>query len=359
MMSSARPRPRWDPPPNPEATAINSVQLSYWRERGYTIEDCLSICKEADSQSMAALVSFSGEGTASLRVTSKTWSRQEGHYPTVGTVFSQLARHPMLRSLKGDLIVWLEDGMWPISQPLAQRAPILAFGRDRTDACTLLMPDPSFLGSAGYEDDVKIHAELDAAHPWSSRLAKAYWRGAATGLGIEGADWRKTARGKLVLLSRKLSAPDRLDAAFTRVQHLPREALDDMLAAGVVDDEVPFKEFFKYRYMVDADGYSCAWRSLFLKLSMGSVVLKVASQIEQWYHRRLVPGRHYIALKEDLSDFDDAHAWLQSNDEAAREIGERGAAFVRSLKLTEALDELAFYCTELLLSQREQAETGS
>lgn len=341
----------WDPPPNSDALAINREPLLYWGATGYTSTSCFDLCSGIDQQAMAAMISFSGDGAISVRITKKTWERQAGHYQTMQSIFGSLVAHPMLKPLKGDLIVWLEDGMWAAHKELSKTAPVLAFGREISDTHTIIIPDPAYLGSSGYTEDLQHSAIVSMQHPWEERSPIVYWRGAATGLGIEGDDWKKTARGQLTLLSNRIANRKILDAKLTRLKHLPMEQIDTMLREGVVDDEVPFDTFFKYRYMVDADGYSCAWRSLYLKLALGSIVLKVKSPFEQWYHRRLIPWHHYIPLESDLSDFNSAYEWLRNNDEKAREIVQAGERFIRGITLEQTLDELAYYCSELLLCQ--------
>ena len=343
--------PVWDPPPNPDAIAINGDALNFWRSKGYRTSDCYSVCQEIDSQAMAVMVSLNGSGGTNVRVTSKTWERQEGHYATVSIVLSQLAQHPFLKPLKGDFIIWLEDGMWKAHHELAARAPIFAFGRERSDPHTLLMPDPSYLGSAAYGEELKGLRERLGDLPWSARIPSIYFRGAATGLGIESDQWRETARGRLVTLARRLNQPHVLDAKLTRLKHLPLEQVNIMINEGLVDEEVPFEKFCEYRYLVDADGYACAWRSLFLKLASGSLVLKVDSPLEQWYYRRLKPWHHFIPLAADLSDLEDTYRWLRDNDDKARDIANTGDAFIRSLTLENALDELAFYIAQVLSFQ--------
>ncbi len=343
----------WYPALNQSAIAINREALHFWRDRGFSVDDCLSVCREIDTEAMAAMVSYSASGAVDVRMTQRTWKRQEGHYSAIAGVVAQLARHPNLQGLRGSFIVWLEDGMWARHQSLSQRAPIFAFGRQKTDPFTMLMPDPSYLGTGAYTRELTRSADLSRSNPWSSRIPTVFWRGAATGLGIESPSWRTTQRGRLALLSREIDDRSVLDASLTRLRHLPRERIAEMTAAGIVSDEVPFDEFFRYKYSVDADGYACAWQSLFLKLASGATVLKIDSPFEQWYHRRLEPGKHFLQLSADISNFLDIFAWLQANDSEAKDIAEAGGRFVTSLSLADALHELAFYCWSVFSAQRE------
>lgn len=81
-------------------------------------------------------------------------------------------------------------------------------------------------------------------------------------------------------------------------------------------------------------------------------MLKIDSPFEQWYHRRLEPGKHFLRLAADLSNFQEVYAWLSANDAEAQRISEAGDCFVRSLLLEQALNELAFCCQSVLAAQR-------
>lgn len=66
---------------------------------------------------------------------------------------------------------------------------------------------------------------------------------------------------------------------------------------------------------------------------MASLVLKVDSHFEQWYYDRLVPWRHYIPIKGDLSDLEDKLAWAQDprNDAVCEQIALQGRELVMTL----------------------------
>jgi hypothetical protein len=120
---------------------------------------------------------------------------------------------------------------------------------------------------------------------------------------------------------------------------------------GLVHDEVPFEEFFNYKYVVDADGYHSAWKSLFLKLMMGSVVLKIDSPFEQWYHRKLMPWRHYIPVSRDVKELREVHQWLVAHDRAARAIAQEGSECIARVNLESALDGVVMTIEKILAAR--------
>ncbi len=305
------------------------------------------LCGELDKKIMFARVTFFGNEQLEVVISSKTWERQEGHYPTVARFFSDVARHPFLANKKATIIVWLEDGLWQWQQEYSMRAPTLAFGRQIYDKCTLLIPDPAFLEDYGYKRDLIELDSMSSKSPWELRIPTIFWRGAATGLGIEGTNWSKTARGRLTLMAKEINDPSVLDAEITKVSHLPPLQQEILNTETLVGPPVPFNNFLKYRYLVDADGYCCAWKSLFLKLASGSLTLKIQSDYEQWYFHKLAPWVNYIPIKPDLADLRLVANWLKDNDTTAAGIAEEGRRLAGAVTYEDALDEVAQICAVL------------
>lgn len=331
----------------------NEPPSRFWMHSGYKEQDVHRLCAEINKEWMFAMVTFHGEGKLSFSVSQRTWDRGEGHYPVVMELFRAVAKDPRLVNAHGSFVVWLEDGMWDWCQSYARRAPIMAFGRNVRDSATFLMPDPAFIGALGYSLERKQAERFAAQIGWRQRRPTIFWRGAATGIGIEGPEWPKTARSKLVLEAKRIGDRGIVDAKFTRIGHLPSEAKEILLREGVVDDEVPFDTFFNFKYVVDADGYHCAWKSLFMKLMMGSVVLKMDSPFEQWYHRNLMPWRHYIPLSNDPKELKEVHQWLLNHDAAAQEIAMAGGEFISRVNLESALDGVVMIVENILGARRE------
>jgi hypothetical protein len=94
--------------------------------------------------------------------------------------------------------------------------------------------------------------------------------------------------------------------------------------------QVPQIDFLNYRFQIDIDGNSNSW-SFFVKLLMGSCVLKVVSSWRQWYYNSLQPWHHYIPVQNDLSDLEEKIEWSLANDERARDIAENGRKFANEI----------------------------
>ena len=337
---------------DPCLALCNESPSRYWAQTTYNEKAVREVCAELTNQWMFALVTFHGNGKISFTVSEKTWQRQEGHYPVVMELFMGVAQLPQLAHVQGSFIVWLEDGMWEWCQQYSRRAPIVAFGRSILDSATFLMPDPAFIRDLGYAPQRVAAQENALAIPWRNRRPTIFWRGAATGLGIEGEEWMNTPRVKLARKAKAIADAVIVDAKITRVKHLPRQQIQNLVSEGVLHDEVPFETFFNFKYVVDVDGYHCAWMSLFLKLMMGSVVLKVDSPFEQWYHRLLTPWRHYIPISQDLKELEEVYGWLISHDEAAQQIAHEGIKLVSEITFESAVHGIAALVDGILSSRR-------
>ena len=329
----------------------NEAPTRFWAHSRYKEEAVHKLSAEINNEWMFAMVTLHGGGKISFSVSQKTWARHEGHYPVVMQLFNAVAKDPRLANLRGSFVVWLEDGMWEWCQSYSRRAPILSFGRSIADSTTFLIPDPAFIGALGYALERKQSERFASRVPWQQRRSTIFWRGAATGIGIEGPEWLHTARAKLVLAARAIGDPLLVDAKLTRIQHLPQHQILNLAQQGLVHDEVPFEDFFKYKYVVDADGYHCAWKSLFLKLMMGSVVLKIDSPFEQWYHRNLMPWRHYIPVSRDVKELQEVHEWIVAHDKEARAIAQAGGEFISRVNLESALDGVVMMIENILAAR--------
>jgi len=329
----------------------NEAPSRFWIHSRYKDEEVHKVCAELNSEWMFAMVTLHGGGKISFSVSQKTWARHEGHYPVVMQLFNVVAKDPRLANLQGSFVVWLEDGMWDWCQSYSRRAPILSFGRSIADSTTFLIPDPAFVGALGYALDRKQSDRFASQVAWRERRSTIFWRGAATGIGIEGPEWMNTARGKLVLAAKEIGDPRIVDAKLTRIQHLPQHQILNLAREGLVHDEVPFEDFFKFKYVVDADGYHSAWKSLFLKLMTGSVVLKIDSPFEQWYHRKLMPWRHYIPVSRDVKELRELHHWLVAHDSEARSIAEEGGDLISRVSLESCLDGVVMTIENILAAR--------
>jgi hypothetical protein len=196
----------------------------------------------------------------------------------------------------------------------------------------MLVPDPDYLASSGYESFLKNL--VDHPVPWAERHKIAFWRGATTGHsdGTE-PSWLGLQRVKLCQVVQGEHA-DLFDAGISRLQ-LPKDdpGNDEIRNRGYMKPYVNSLDFHKYRYQIDIDGYTSAWSALFQKLATGSTVLKIGSRDgwRQWYYDKLVAWENYVPVEAEMGDLVEKTRWLIDHDEEAQRIGANGRALALSM----------------------------
>lgn len=224
----------------------------------------------------------------------------------------------------GEYFIALHDGIdYHVHNPL--NIEILTFGKNKFLPYTLI-PDIYYLSRDGY-----MESEPDMI-PWEQKKSVMYWRGSSTGGHISWENWKSIPRIRLASLS--LRNPSILDAKLTSVVqiHDDSKGLKDYLEhKGLVCDRVPFSEFHRYKFLINVDGNSCAWDSMFLKLKSNCVVFHVDNDNIQWYYDRLVPWKHYIPIKPDFSDLFLKFEWALNNDSLVKKIAHESSELMVSL----------------------------
>lgn len=175
-----------------------------------------------------------------------------------------------------------------------------------------------------------IDMEKDSInYDWEKKLAKAIFRGSATGCGTTPED---NQRIRLAELSKELSknpkTKDLMDAG------LVGKNLRDKKFMGKEIDFFRFRDYdlqysqrksmndqSNYKYIIHIDGHVSAYR-LGKELSLGSTILKVDSLFDykMWFSNHLISGKHYLRIKKDLSDLEKAVKWCKSNDKKCKAI---------------------------------------
>lgn len=85
------------------------------------------------------------------------------------------------------------------------------------------------------------------------------------------------------------------------------------------DAYVPMTNGAKYKYLVDIRGVGWTDRVKIL-LQLGRPLLLVDRPYKEWYFEQLVPMKHYVPVKEDLSDLLEKIKYLDEHPEFYREI---------------------------------------
>ncbi len=205
--------------------------------------------------------------------------------------------------------------------------PVLSFCSARSRA--LLVPDRQFMRD-GYEPFRRL-AEANSGN-WASRRNLVLWRGAASGIGTVPEDPggvndpEVRLRVRMCLLLKDVAGTD-VRIARPKSASNPDVARLDRL--GVLGSFMAPAEWASVKFAVDIDGFSNAWSNFYTRLLLGCCVIKVASRqgYRQWYYSDLVPWRHYVPVRSDLTDLKKRLEWCRTHDAEAREIAAAGQAF--------------------------------
>ena len=170
---------------------------------------------------------------------------------------------------------------------------------------------------------------------WENKKPTAVFRGGTTGCGVT---IETNPRLKAAYMS-SLGRVDEdgipfLDAGISNWNVRPRKIKNDEFLQTIEVKNLPFElagrlspeEQSHYKYILHIEGHVEAFR-LSLELSMGSVVLIVDSQWKLWYSSMLVPYKHFVPVKSDMSDLIDQIKWCKSHDSECKEIAKNALVF--------------------------------
>jgi len=189
-----------------------------------------------------------------------------------------------------------------------------------------------------FATDCKTYPKLeDFGIAWKNRKPTAVFRGASTGCGVS---IETNPRLKLAYLSVTTKSDNGIpliDAGITKWNLRPRKLnsqkylqtidVPSLNKLGVkISSFLSPKQQGEYKYIVHVDGHVSAFR-LSLEMSMGCCILLVDSKYKLWFRDMLEPMKHYIPVKEDLSDLVEQIKWCRENDGKCEKIAENAKEF--------------------------------
>jgi hypothetical protein len=179
-----------------------------------------------------------------------------------------------------------------------------------------LIPDPYFIKSKSYSND-ESHAR-----PFESRIAKLFWRGMASFPLKTGDIYEEIPRVKAALtLLTNPNADVKVYCPGPSSKYFDTKELElgYLSSLDILGRPFPMDEWAKYKFTLDVDGFGSAW-GFFHKLKIGMVVLKVESELVQWFNQYLEPYVHYIPVAADLSDLQEKLSFISQNNSLSSEI---------------------------------------
>jgi len=197
------------------------------------------------------------------------------------------------------------------------------------------LPCFAYSGKVGYKDipiptydDIFDNQIGSVDTEWMNKKPIAVFRGSSTGCGTS-AD--TNMRLKLATIK-----SDLLNVGITKyTENLkidPKKGLSKTEKIVPVSSSLSWNDQSKYKYIIHIDGNVLAYRLLKSMLT-GSAILRVKSDYIHWLDDVMKPNKHYIEIKEDLSDIEDVIEWCKKNDAKCKKIAKRAHDFA-----TTALD---------------------
>ena len=198
----------------------------------------------------------------------------------------------------------------------------------RFECCEVDQPDYHFLDSMGFVDMMR-NSGLAISRPLMSREPKVFWRGSDTNP-IQYALCNASVSEKLTWIDAKITN------AFFEFEFChnlrPRQMYIDF---GVFENRSANTEadWFKYRGIVDMDGFSHAF-GLHWRMFSGSVVFRVQGDFHSRFLDEMVPWIHYVPIRNDLSDLAELTKLVMGNQTVINQLAMIAA---NAKELTERL----------------------
>jgi hypothetical protein len=186
---------------------------------------------------------------------------------------------------------------------------------------------------------------------WSERLAVLFWRGSTTGTRVrpppgpeEPDDFTWLPRLDACARAQRSPLRDHYDLGISNIVQIKEaHVVRRIEQSGLCRPSVQRSAFLAHKAILVIDGNSNAWSAMFCALLSGACVVKVESPagFRQWYYHRMRPWVHFVPVSADLSDLDDAVAWILANDEGARAIGDAGRALALAMTFQAEVEDAA------------------
>jgi hypothetical protein len=184
-----------------------------------------------------------------------------------------------------------------------------------TRSCDSTFPVPNYMNIIDTQTSPEnwrgVFREFEQHFPWKNKIDKIVWRGA-----LSEAEWRyalTSVRWRVNKLVNQLrfSGSYIYDVGLTGIPFWLTEKMTFNLTevGGFFPGLSPMTNFMQYKAVLDMDGNS--WSSRFgTLLCYNTVVVKVEPKFYEYFYPELKPWKHYVPVKNDLSDFHENIAWI-------------------------------------------------
>ena len=164
------------------------------------------------------------------------------------------------------------------------------------------------LRSLNFERHWKLYYFPPPDIPFDMKKDIVYWRGVTTG------DINKPAN-RFQLLDKWFNKHNYIDIGFTQIVQGKGKWIPYMKGRNVWPST-----FLKHKYLLSVEGNDKD-SGLNWKLNSNSLVLMAKPRCQSWLmESKLVPGFHYILLKDDFSDLNEKVIWCHYHQNECKEI---------------------------------------
>jgi len=198
-------------------------------------------------------------------------------------------------------------------------APVFTACKHINDANCLLIPDFHTLKSIA-NNVIQSIASGNTKYPWSSKINKAFWRGATTGGLYRLHNFTQFPRVKLAKLS--IDFPEHIDAKFNYLWALDGETQNKLHELQYTGDTASIEDHIHYKYQILIDGNSASWPRAYWQYQCNSVVFKQDSNFIVWHNDLFKPWIHYIPFEQDCANLIEKINWAINNDDAVEKIAQ-------------------------------------
>jgi glycosyltransferase involved in cell wall biosynthesis len=161
--------------------------------------------------------------------------------------------------------------------------------------------------------------------PWKDRKTQVFWRGTVSGFD------RPSLREKIVkLLFNNINS----DVKFAFIgNNKEKETIDKKY---IVEKRSELQEFLYYKYLLIIDGHVIASNHQWTFGSGAVPIMITHPDNNYWFKSFLIPMKHYVPIKYDLSDLEEKIEWLVNNDAKAHKIAKNAMAFSKEFFTPES-----------------------
>ena len=187
-----------------------------------------------------------------------------------------------------------------------------ALVKNRTDRCRT-----TILYSLQVYDIERFKTIIDI--DFEHKLERVYWRGVTTG------QPDRTAN-RFTLVEKYFASERYIDIGFSSIVQ-GKQAYEKY-----IKDCGGWRDFLHHKYVISVHGND-ADIDLSWKLASHSVVLMAKPQYFTWFMEDLlIPGYHYVLLKDDFSDLREKLDWCKANQDKCKEIIEHAHQYMEIFK---------------------------